>query len=123
MIDSMLETRAEREETLGELLAATARRASDTVLVGQAIAALLTALAIGVWQGPVWELRLSVAVCLFAFALWGIADRDLNESESAPRSTLLALKSVRTVAAVCGFTAAAFLAVALLGRIIGRVIS
>jgi hypothetical protein len=113
----------DREETLGEFLASRARRASDVRLAGNAIAAVLAAIAIGVWRGPAWDIRLSIAVCLLAFGIWGIADRDIVQKGAAPRRVLLALKATRVIAAVVGFAAGAFLMMALLGRALGRIIS
>jgi hypothetical protein len=119
----MIDTVPQREETLGEFLASRARRASDAVLAGHAITAVLAAVAIAAWRGPAWDIRLSIAVCFLAFGFWGIADRDLRQNEAAPRRVLLALQTARVVAAVCGFAAAAFLMMALLGRALGRIIS
>lgn len=119
----MIDTVSQREETLGEFLASRARRASDALLAGHAITAVLAAVAIAVWRGPAWDIRLSIAVCFLAFGFWGIADRDLRRNEAASRRVLLALRTARVVAAVCGFAAAAFLMMALLGRALGRIIS
>ena len=112
----------DREETLGEFLASRARRASDMRLAGDAIAAILTGAAIALSRGPAWDLRISTAACFFAFAIWGIADRDLQRDNMSSRMALFA-RSARIVAAACGFAAAAYLMLALLGRAIGRVIS
>jgi hypothetical protein len=120
---SRTETAPDREETLGEFLATRARRASDTYLAGHAITAVLAAVAIAAWRGPLWEVRLSIAVCFLAFGVWGVADRDLAQRESASRPALWALSATRLVAAVCGFAAGAFLMMSLLGRALGRIIS
>jgi peptidoglycan/LPS O-acetylase OafA/YrhL len=117
-----IETAQDREETLGEFLAERARRLSDTYLAGHAITAVLAAVAIAAWRGPLWDIRLSIAVCLLGFGIWGVADRDLAQRESASRSALWALRSARLVAAVCGFAAGAYLMMSLLGRALGRII-
>jgi hypothetical protein len=118
-----IETAPAREETLGEFLATRARRASDTYLAGHAITAVLAAVAIASWRGPLWDIRLSIALCFLAFGIWGVADRDLAHREAASRSTRWTLRATRLVAAVCGFAAGAYLMMSLLGRALGRIIS
>ena len=119
----MIETLPEQEETLGEFLASRARRVSDTVLARHAITAALALVAIAAWRGPAWDIRLSIAICFLAFGFWGIADRDLRENERATRPVRLALQTARIVTATFGFAAAAYLAMSLLGRALGRIIS
>jgi hypothetical protein len=119
----MAERVAEREETLGEFLASRARRASDTLLAGHAITALATAIAVAAWRGPLWDIRLSLAICFLAFGIWGIADRDISAGERDQRRSLAVLRAVRFAAATSGFAAAAFLAMSLLGRLLGKIIS
>ena len=113
----------EREETLGQFLASRARRASDRRLAGHAITAVLAAIAIGVWRGPVWDIRLSIATCILAYGIWGIADRDMSHQTAASPKALLALRAARIAAAGVGFAAFAFLMMSLLGRALGRIIS
>jgi hypothetical protein len=119
----MVDRTVEHEETLGEFLASRARRASDTLLAGHAIIAVVTAVAIAAWRGPLWDVRLSLATCFLAFGVWGIADRDISAKQLGSRRVIVLLRAVRFTAAVCGFAAAAFLAMALLGRALGRIIS
>ena len=119
----MLETTPHREESLGEVIAERARRASETRLAGDAISAVLAAVAIGVWRGPLWDVRIAIALCFLAFGLWGVADRDLaRRSDAPPRATLLP-RATRVVAGILGFGSFAYVMVSLLGRAIGRVIS
>lgn len=118
----MIRTDPQHDETLGEFLASRARRVSDSLLASHAITAVLAAVAIAAWRGPVWDIRLSLAVCFLAFGIWGVADRDLAQSGTGPRR-VVALRATRVVAAVCGFTAAAYLMMAVLGRALGRIIS
>jgi hypothetical protein len=113
----------ETEETLGEFLASRARRASDTLLAGHAIAAVVTAIAIAAWRGPAWDIRLCIAICFLAFGVWGIVDRDIEARESASRRVRRILETVRFTAAACGFASAGFLALSLLGRLLGKLIS
>jgi len=120
---TVIETADQREETLGEFLASRARRASDTLLAGHAITAVLAAVGIAAWRGPLWDIRLGIAVCFLAFGIWGIADRDLLQHPTSPRRYQLGLRTARVIAAVCGFGAAAYLMLAVLGRTLGRIIS
>src|SRR5919108_4966630 len=109
----MVAPTSDHEETLGELLASRARKASETRLAGDAIAALLTGIVICFWRGPAWDLRVSAAVCFFAFALWGLADRDLHRAAYVARPMAAFLKLTRVAAATCGFAAAAYFMLAL----------
>lgn len=119
----MVERVVVHEETLGEFLAGRARRASDTLLAGHAITAVLSAIAVAAWRGPAWDIRLAIAMVILSFGVWGIADRDISAKTSAPRGVIRTLELVRFTAATCGFVAAAFLAFAVLGRLLGPMIS
>ena len=72
-----------REETLGEFLASRARSASEIRLVGDAAFSVLAAVAVGVWRGPLWDVRIAIALCFLAFGIWGVADRDIGRREGA----------------------------------------
>lgn len=113
----------EREETLGEFLAARARSASEIRLVGDAAFSVLAAIGIGVWRGPLWDVRIAIALCFLAFGLWGVADRDLARRTDARRRDVIVPRVTRVLAAILGFGAAAYLMMSLLGRAIGKVIS
>lgn len=117
-----VDSNSEREETLSEFLASRARRASDARLTTHAIAAVVALIAIVFWRGPGWDIRLSVAVGLLAFAVWGVADRDL-EQQSATASRVPYLRAARALSAVAGYAAGAYLLMALLARTLGRIIS
>ena len=117
------EQQEEREETLGEFLASRARSASEIRLVGDAAFSIFAAVAVGVWRGPLWDVRIAIALCFLAFGTWGVADRDLARRPDAPRRELLVLRVTRIAAALLGFGAAAYLMLSLLGRAIGKVIS
>jgi hypothetical protein len=113
---------SKQQETLPEFLATRARKTSNARLGIDLVAASLTAAAIGVWRGPAWEIRLSIAAGLFAFAIWAIAQRELEQGAESPEA-LLTLRGVRVIAAVLGVAAVAFFMMALLGRALGRIIS
>lgn len=113
----------EREETLGEFLAGRARSASEVRLVGDAAFSVFAAVAVGVWRGPLWDVRIALALCFVAFGIWGVADRDLARCTESTRRTPSVLRAARFAAAVLGFGAAAYLMMSLLGRAIGKVIS
>lgn len=117
------EREEEREETLGEFLASRARSASEIRLVGDAAFSVFAAVAVGVWRGPLWDVRVAIALCFLAFGIWGVADRDLASRPDAPRRDPVLPRVTRVAAAVLGFGAAAYLMMSLLGRAIGRVIS
>jgi hypothetical protein len=119
---SMTSDVSDKEETLGEFLASQARAASDTRLAGDVIAAVLTAIVIAFWRGPIWDVRIGIAICFLSFGVWGLADRDL-ERRSNPRRMFGFLNMTRLVAATVGFVAAAYVMLSLLGRAIGPVIS
>lgn len=119
----MTQSVRDHEETLGEFLASRARRASDSRLALTAIAAVLAGISVAAARGPLWDVRISGVLCLFAFGLWGLADRDLARSTAPSRPVSLLLRITRTVSATVGFAAAAYLMMALLGRALGRIIS
>jgi hypothetical protein len=111
------------EETLGEFLASRARSASEMRLVGDAAFSVVAAVAVGVWRGPLWDVRVAIALCVLAFGVWGVADRDLASRAGATARHLLLPRVTRIAAAMLGFGAAAYLMLSLLGRAIGKVIS
>jgi hypothetical protein len=119
----MVDIPQRQEETLSQFLASRARHTTHTRLTGQAVGAMLAAVAIAVWRGPAWEIRLSIAAGLLAFGVWGLADRELAGAVSPWHRPSPALRVTKVIAAVLGFAAAAFLMMALLGRALGRIIS
>ena len=122
-IISEQEREDDREETLGEFLASRARNASEIRLVGDAAFSIFAAVAVGVWRGPLWDVRIAIALCFLAFGIWGVADRDLARRPDAPPRERIVPRAARIAAAILGFGAAAYLMMSLLGRAIGRVIS
>jgi hypothetical protein len=119
----MTQTKLEQEESLGQFLASRARDLSDSRLAGNAIAAALMAVGVAAWRGPLWDVRIGVALCILAFGVWGVADRDLEQDATASRRKVMGLSLTRLVAATVGFSAAAYVMMALLARAIGKVIS
>ena len=113
----------QRDANLLELLAARARHTSDARLLANAVGGIIGAAAVAYWHGPVWDLLLSAAVCVYAFGLWGIADRELSSRTDAPRRIVATLAATRVLSATLGFVAAIFLMLALLGKSLGRMIS
>lgn len=111
------------EETLGELLASRARRVSEFRLAGDAVLAVVAAVAVAVWRGPLWDVRIAIALCFLAFAVWGVADRDLLRRDHVSGRMTMLPRGTRVVAGLLGFGAAAYAMMSLLGRAIGRVIS
>lgn len=100
----MMNSSLRPDATLPEYLAARARAASDERLVLDAIAGALVAIGVGVWRPPGWITLVGAAVALVAYALWGIADRELRErSESASTFTLGVLRALRIAVAMVGF--------------------
>jgi hypothetical protein len=112
------------DANLGEFLAARARAASDGRLVADVIAGCCAALGVTVWRPAGWLALLGVSVCLAAFGVWGIADRELRERVNAPRARVVrVLATLRVAAAGAGALAAIATMVAVLGIMLGTWIS
>jgi hypothetical protein len=111
------------DDGLLEFLAARARHASDGRLAADAVGGLAAACAFAYWRGPGWEIFISMAICFFAFGLWGIADREFGERTGGPRRVLVPLATLRVLTTILGFGAAIFFMLALLARALGRMIS
>ncbi len=117
----MIDTIPNPDANLAQFLAARARHASDGRLAIDAIAGVAVMTAAEIWRGPGWLVVLSVATCFFAYGLWGIADRELAERTDAHAAAARALRVGRVIAAILGFVAAAFAALALLGIALGTI--
>ena len=102
--------------TLGDLVAALARRAPDGVLVACAAAGVVGVASIGVFLRSVWFLT-PLLLGISAFGTWGIADRE--RAALGVRGTVF--RALRGVAALVGGAAAAFAAVMLLVLLRGAV--
>src|SRR5690349_21777137 len=110
------------EISLTAFLARRARTSTDARLVVDAVVGFIVAVAALLAQGPVWYLFTSGGICFLSFGAWGIADRELSETqpESMPARML---KLARIASAIIGFIAAAAFVTGALGVAIGRVIS
>ena len=112
------------DASLPEFLAARARAASDGRLVVDVIAGCCVALGVAVWRPSGWITLLGVAVCLAAFGVWGIADRELRERAKEPGILAVrALSVVRVAAAALGALAGVTAIFATLGIALGTWIS
>jgi hypothetical protein len=120
MVNSVLRPDA----SLGEVLTARARGASDKRLVADVLGGLLVAAVALIWQPPAWRFLSSAAFCFAAFGVWGVADRELTWSARpwGPAGTRV-LKGVRICAAVVGALAAAALIFRVLALGLGKWIS
>jgi hypothetical protein len=106
----MTDTTLPSDDTLPELLAARARRASDLRLAIDVGGGVLVAAAMVFWRPWGWIFVLPAALCFAAFGLWGIADR-------------AGARPLRALAAVIGVLAAVGLVGAIVALGVGRVIS
>jgi hypothetical protein len=120
MPDTMPTTSA--EQTLPEMLAGHARRASDGRLVADVIFGSAFATSALVWQPPAWFIFATAACCFAMFGLWGITDRIILEQPSADRWTRV-LRGGRIAAAVVGGIAAVGLIYGVWGFTLGNWIS
>ncbi len=119
----MIDTVPRPDASLPEFLAARARHATDTRLTVDALAGLIVAAVAAYWNGPGAPLLASVALCFFAYGIWGIADRELGERATAAPRVRGALIVLRALAAVLGFAAAAYVTVLALAQALGVMIS
>jgi hypothetical protein len=119
-----MDTLQKRDASLGEVLKARARSASDTRLAADAAGGFIVAVVTLAWPYPLWYLVLPAACCFLAFGVWGIADRELGErGDTVTLKARRTLRIVQALAIVVGGASAAALALTLLGIAIGRVIS
>lgn len=111
------------DASLPEFLAERARTSSDTRLLVDAIAGLVVAVTFSIWRIPAWYLLAAAGACFLFYGIWAIAGRELAEAPAgAPRRRVI-LKGLSLVSATAGFAAAAFLVLAVMAKLIGRVIS
>ena len=113
---------SEPGNSLPEFLAERARASSDLRLAVDAIAGLVVVTTFSFWRVPAWYLLVAIGACFLFYGTWAIAGRELAEGTATPRTRML-LKALSTISAVVGFGAAAFLALAVVAKLIGRVIS
>ena len=109
-------------ESLGELLAARARRATDGRLALDVAVGLLTLAGAIAWRPPGWLAITCVALGLFAFGTWGITDRERAEHAVGSRAAQ-ACRLVQAGAVLLGAIALGGFALTLLFGVLGNWIS
>jgi len=119
----MTESLPRTEPGLLEFLAMRARRASDGRLASESGAGFVVALAALAWRPSGWPLFVSAGLCVLAFGLWGIFDRELRERLAAPTGTAKALRFARVGVGVVGGLAAVAAALSFLALALGTIIS
>lgn len=122
----MLADTAREPQSLGEILAAVARRASDGQLLIMTLVGFAgTAALVQILDRQGW-LAAAGALAVGSYGAWGIADRELNERWSRPGAkgpVIIALRLGRAVAAVVATLAAVALAATMFIPFLGRWIS
>lgn len=111
-------TRTPDTRTLGEVVAAIARRAPDGLLAAAAALGLIGVALVGFLLRAAWWLT-PLLLAIAAFGAWGVADRE----RSALGARGMAFRWLRALAALVGGVAAAFMAVVLFVVFVGRLIS
>jgi hypothetical protein len=119
----MIDTAPRPDASLLAFLSARARHASDERLVTYAVGGFLATLGVLYWRGAGWEILVAMATSVFSFGLWGIIDRELGERTMNSVRLVVFLALTRVAIAIVGFLCAAFVALALLGKSLGRIIS
>jgi hypothetical protein len=118
----------ERERSLLGAIAAGARRASDGALVASAIAGLVACGGLLWMQGRGWGVLLPL-VAVGLWGGWGIVDRTLREratvrdQAAAPAVADALLVAARIVLTVAGMAVGVAGTLALLGMLLGKLIS
>ena len=111
------------DSSLPEFLAERARASSDTRLLVDAIAGLIVAVTFSIWRIPAWYLLAAAGACFLFYGIWAIAGRELADAPADASRQRMVLKWLGIVSAIAGVAAAAFLVLAVMARLIGRVIS
>ncbi len=104
--------------TLGDVIGALARRASDGLLVACVAVGVITVIAIGLFVRPIWYLT-PLMLAIAAFGGWGIADRE----RAALGARGVVFRVLRLASALVGGAAAAFLAIMLFVLFVGTLMS
>jgi hypothetical protein len=113
---------SEAGNSLPEFLAERARASSDTRLAVDAIAGLVFMITFSFWRIPAWYLLVAIGACFLFYGTWAIAGRELAEGTATRRERML-LRALSTISAAVGLASAAFLMLAVVAKLIGRVIS
>jgi hypothetical protein len=112
------------DASLSEFLVARARSASDGRLVLDVVAGSLLALGLATWRPTGWISLVAALLCLVAFGLWGITDRELRErAQDAPSAIIGVLRAARATVTLVGGLAAVTALFASLGLVLGTWIS
>ncbi len=111
------------DASLPEFLAERARASSDTRLLMDATVGLAVAVTFGIWRIPAWYLLAAIGACFFFYGMWAIAGRELAETPPGAARQRMIFRTLGIVSAIGGITAAVFLMLAVLAKLIGRVIS
>lgn len=112
------------DASLAEFLVARARSASDGRLVLDVVVGSLLALGLAMWRPIGWISLVAGSLCLVAFGIWGIADRELREREQeSPSAIVLVLRAARAMATLVGGVAVVTALFAGLGVALGKLIS
>ena len=110
----------EREPTLTQFLAARARQASDARLALDVGAGFLVVLAASIWRGKGWDVAATAGLCVLAYGVWGITDRELGERGKTGYASG-SLRAGRIAAATIGVVAAVGFALSALAIILGPI--
>lgn len=116
----MTRPRPGSSSALPSFLAERARSSSDTRLALDALFGVVLAVVIWLVQPVAWIVLLSVAICLLAYGVWGIADRELGERTEKGGGRVSALAVVRGAAAAVGFGSALTALFGGLSLVLGR---
>jgi peptidoglycan biosynthesis protein MviN/MurJ (putative lipid II flippase) len=81
---------------------------------------LMAAAGIAIFRPPLWVPLTALAACFGAFGLWGILDRELDDSGARSRR---AIGIVRGLVAAAGFLAAIVFGITLFFAALGPIIS
>ena len=108
--------------SLPQMLAHRARQASDRRLALDAAIGLIAAAGFAVLRPPLWIPLTALAICLGAFGVWGILDRELVDATGAERRARVISWARGTVAGLGGIAAVVF-GVSLFFALLGPIIS
>ncbi len=103
-------------------IAARTRRAADATLATAAAVGIFGALGFIVWRPALWIYALPL-VAVGSVGVWGIADREQGERTRARPNARRLLTALRWSAAGIGTAAVLLVLFAILGRLLGTIMS
>lgn len=103
-------------------IAARTRRAADATLAIAAGIGIFGAVGVVVWR-PAWWIYALPLVAVGAAGVWGIADREGGGRAGAHPNTRRLLTALQWTAAAVGTAAVLIVVFAVLGRVLGTIIS